>query len=277
MKIIQAIITLHLAALPTAAKDIPKCTDLVDNTNPFFVDFFKRNRTCDWVGRRDTSYRCSAYDEVPGNCSRTCTLDCLSDSPSIAPSLSMSPTFSPTSLPTQSPSLSPSDFLFCDEREDNPEDFFVEGTTGNQYKSCEWAVYKQNKCSLEVVRRNCQVTCNIPCYERPEPAPFAESNTGPSPRKESFPYDIVFITIGSLAMVTIIVFVIYKRKDWFPKQKIESREIENEKKSEALAFDETDDVVDDGYIDWCGWGVKPNTNAKNSETNRNDGLKTQSL
>jgi hypothetical protein len=274
MKLQQIILILYLTASHAFAKNVPRCIDLIENTESFYIEYLQGNRTCAWAGRRDKSWRCSSYDEVPLNCPHTCGVECLSEPPSETPSTSLFPTSSPTTNPTQSPTLSPTDLVDCEKRVDNPEKFLVEGTMGNELRSCEWAGRKneEQRCDLEIVRRNCQVTCNIPCHERAEPANFAQSNEQPVTKKDSFPYDVVFITIGSVAIVVIIALVFHKRKEWFPSNfdhRDRSEQADSDKKSDALEFDETDDAADDGYnVDWCGWGATPSTNPKMSETNK---------
>lgn len=283
MKLQKIFLTLYLTASHVFAGNVPRCIDLHENTESFYIEYLKGSRTCTWAGRKDTSYRCSAYDEVPVNCPHTCGVKCLSETPSESPSTSLSPTSSPTVYPSHAPSLSPSDLIMCEERVDNPEKFFVEGTRGTQMKSCDWAGRKEDaqRCDLEVVRRNCQVTCNIPCNEKPEPANFAQSNEGPVTPKDSFPYDIVFITIGSVAAAVIIALVFYKRKEWFPsnlEHHDRDTQVDTEKKDDALEFDETDDAADDGYnLDWCGWGSTPSTKPTQSEMKKNGESGIQSV
>lgn len=279
MNLQQIFLALYLTVSSVFATDLPRCIDLQDNTEPFFVKYLNGTRTCTWAGRQNTDNRCFNFDEVTANCPKTCTKDCLSEPPSEAPSVSLSPTVSPTAHPTRLPSSSPSDFVMCDERVDNQERFYIEGTLG--MRLCDWVSRNntETRCQMEDVRRNCQLTCNIPCNERPEPANFAQSNEGPPSPKEKFPYDIVFITIGSVALVVVVSLVIYKRKEWFA-SKFDQNDrgtqvFEDDKNNAPLEFDETDDAVD---ADWCGWGAAPNrTNLQQPEKEMKSKVGAQSV
>lgn len=136
--------------------DLPKCSDLSDSTDRFYVELLSDVKSCEWARRTDTWWRCFRYTEVETNCPQTCEVKCSSDEPSQSPSLSPSPTTAPT------------DFPFCEDLEDVDVKFYVEGTAGNEMRSCDWVKRRNtsSRCQIEVARQNCAVVCNTPCRNR---------------------------------------------------------------------------------------------------------------
>mmetsp|Transcript_198 Transcript_198/g.300 ORF Transcript_198/g.300 Transcript_198/m.300 type:complete len:365 (-) Transcript_198:4715-5809(-) len=167
-KIVFTIFTICALGNPVLADSLPKCADLRDSTERFYVELLSGRRSCKWVSRRDTIFRCNTYDETPQNCPLACNVECQTDEPSLSPSVSLSPSFSPSASPSVAPSLPPTDFPFCEDLEDTTERFYVEGTNGKGMRLCDWAKRRNTseRCQREVVREQCQIICNTPCRNR---------------------------------------------------------------------------------------------------------------
>jgi hypothetical protein len=262
-----SITLVYLSAPFIVAHSLPKCSDLSDNEGKFVVDGFEQDKGCDWAARQDTIFRCYDNSEVLENCPITCRVPCNTEIPSASPSTSF-PSLAPsTSFPSLAPSSSPTDFILCENKVDSTERFSVPGTQGGETRSCDWASRMDTtfRCSFEPVPRACPLTCDLPCrdavVEEPEEPPredgFSSIIETPKVKAESFPYAIVFGSMGAVAGLALIAFVTQK-KEGSVLRKIFSKDSDaplEQHNLTPLEFDEMEDVIDEGYNSaLCGWG-----------------------
>eukprot|EP00979_Chaetoceros_neogracilis_P007507 scaffold1584_cov224-Chaetoceros_neogracile.AAC.3 len=249
--------TLYVTAQIIVAQAVLICHELSDSAEKFAIAGFMIDKPCTWAANRDTKYRCSEYPEVAKNCQITCEVPCENESPSGVPSSSSSPSISP--------SLSPTAQILCDDRVDSAERFHVPGTQANEMRACEWAARADTtfRCSPEVVKRKCPVTCDLPCNEvvedpkedsEEDPTSFGQLNTGTETREEkTFPYTAVFVSLGALGFLGLLAYLT-QMKDKIPR--LYSDKETGQHNLNPLEFDKTDDDVNEGYNKaFCGWGI----------------------
>ncbi|GFH48905.1 predicted protein [Chaetoceros tenuissimus] len=249
----SGVVAFFLAVSPlVAAHSVPDCKDLVDSDGRFVVDGFLIDKTCEWAGRKDTTFRCQ-HPEVLQNCPHTCGTPCHSEAPSAAPTPeyqfpSSSPTISKT--PTIAPSNAPTP-VYCEA--DSTEKFQVPGTQGTEMKSCDWAANRDTvfRCKIDEVRQNCMTLCEVPCTQKPDDDElvFAGANSGePEEKKKGFPHGVFWVSAGVVAGLALIAYATHKTE-----QKAEEKKV---KWNGELNPIKTDDApADNGYTStWCLWG-----------------------
>jgi hypothetical protein len=139
-----------------------KSDECVDSFRRFKIKFpasgEKQKRSCIWVARKKTQYRCT-LPKVKDKCPVTCG-ECIP--PTTSPT--KSPTPNPTSTPTltSSPTSSASPTGIYDWCEDLDKQFSIESIRWiKNKKNCHWASQKiWLRCAFDEVAENCPLVCN---------------------------------------------------------------------------------------------------------------------
>jgi len=233
MKTISALVFLLTANVATrAAAHDPKCIDLVDDTEPFYVADSTQGqvmRTCDWVDRRGTGwqYRCSTHilgDSqtriVSDNCPVSCNVPCTKEIPSVAPSLSPTslPTSStkdstpPTSLPTSSTTdSSPPSLLRCVARTALPTSSHTDSTPPSTSPSAAPTALPTSS-HADSTPSSASPTGYPWCEDLVDST--AKSKKGTNVEKlQRILYVIVFIAIGGVIIAAALLYAAQKRDD----------------------------------------------------------------